>query len=82
MPKDRAQQFADAFGQAVRERRTELGLSQERLGFDSEIDRTYISGIECGHRNPTLRSVWTIASALDTDPAVLVSRAMAIVRGS
>lgn len=53
-----------AFGRAVRERREELELSQEELSFRSELDRTYISGIERGVRNPTIRSMCRIAVAL------------------
>lgn len=61
-----------AFGQAVRRRRTHLGLSQEALGFQSDLDRTYISGIERGVRNPTLRIIWCLADALSTTPSALM----------
>ena len=50
-----------AFGASVRARREELDLSQEELGFRSELDRTYISGIERGVRNPTLKIIGRIA---------------------
>jgi transcriptional regulator with XRE-family HTH domain len=61
-----------AFGAAVRHRRVRLGLSQERLGFLSDLDRTYVSGIERGVRNPTLRTMWRLADALSTSPSVLL----------
>ncbi len=73
---DEAQRFLEAFGETVRARREERGLTQEELGFRSELDRTYLSGIERGRRNPTLRSIWTIASALDCGPDTLVKAAM------
>jgi transcriptional regulator with XRE-family HTH domain len=73
--------FLRAFGRAVRERRTALKLSQEDLGFRSELDRTYISGIERGVRNATLKVVVRLATALDTDPADLVGLARTIARG-
>jgi len=52
------------FGKKVREERTKLGVSQEELGFQTGLDRTYISGIERGERNPSLRNVGKIAQAL------------------
>lgn len=42
------------FGINVRRLRQERGLSQEEFGFAAGIDRTYISGVERGLRNPTL----------------------------
>jgi len=61
-----------AFGEAVRRRRKRLGLSQEALGFVSGLDRTYVSGIERGVRNPTLRIIWRLAEALSTTPSALL----------
>lgn len=52
-------------------------MSQEDLGFASELDRTYISGIERGVRNPTVRSLLRIADALATTPADLLAAAQA-----
>jgi transcriptional regulator with XRE-family HTH domain len=75
-PGDPAQRFLEAFGRAVHERRAFLSLSQEQLGFRADLDRTYLSGIECGRRNPTLRSLWTIAAALETTPDVLIAAAV------
>lgn len=49
-----------------------LGTSQEELGFPRELDRTCISGIERGGRNPTLATVRPIATALDVKPSKLV----------
>ena len=52
------------FGERVRLRREELGLSQEEFAFQSGIHRTYVSGIERGIRNPSLTMVERIAKAL------------------
>ena len=38
----------------VRRLRLEKGLSQEEFGFVAGIDRTYVSGVERGLRNPTI----------------------------
>ena len=42
------------FGTNVRRLRLEKGLSQEQFGFVAGIDRTYVSGVERGLRNPSL----------------------------
>lgn len=76
MSRDRqSDAFLRAFGAAVRAQREQNGLSQEGLGFEAELDRTYISGIERGVRNPTLTSVLKIAKALGVPSSRLVKRA-------
>ena len=54
-----------AVGVAIRNRRTAMGLSQEKLGEVAGLDRTYISGVERGVRNPTISSLGRIAAALE-----------------
>lgn len=53
-----------AFGKLVKERRLALALSQEELGALSELDRTYISGIERGLRNLSLTAIVSISASL------------------
>ncbi len=74
-PRDQSAAFARAFGDACREAREKTGLSQEGLGFESEMDRTYVSGIERGVRNPTLKTIARLARALGIRPSVLLRRA-------
>jgi transcriptional regulator with XRE-family HTH domain len=64
-----------AFGKAVRRKRERLGLSQEKLGLEAGLDRTYISGIERGVRNPTLKTIWLLADTLSTTPSALLRAA-------
>jgi transcriptional regulator with XRE-family HTH domain len=59
--------------QNVRTARKALGLSQEALALDTEIDRTYISGIERGKRNPSLALIIKLAKRLKTTPAALLT---------
>jgi len=59
-------------GDVIRERREELGLSQEALAFACGLHRTYISQLERGQKSPTLRALSVIAKALKTTPADLV----------
>jgi transcriptional regulator with XRE-family HTH domain len=41
-----------------------LGLSQEDLAAKAGVDRTYMSGVERGVRNPSLRTAERVADAL------------------
>lgn len=60
------------FGEALRARRLALGLSQEELADRCGLDRTYISGIERGRRNVSLRNLGLIAKALDVTVSQLL----------
>ncbi len=51
-------------GRRVRERREALGLSQEAFAAKCGLDRTYVSGIERGKRNVSLRNLEIVARAL------------------
>ncbi|WP_170316025.1 helix-turn-helix domain-containing protein [Microvirga calopogonii] len=61
-------------GQNLRKAREALQLSQEELAHEIDIDRTYISGIERGVRNPSLDVIAKIAQRLKTTPAALLTR--------
>ena len=52
------------FGEKVRKERKRRGLSQEALGFEAGLDRTYISSVERGQRNISLLNIHRIARAL------------------
>ena len=41
-------------GLNIRKLRVERGISQERLAFDSGVDRSYLGGLERGEHNPTV----------------------------
>jgi len=56
---------------AIRERRVQLGLSQERLAEECGFDRTYISMLERGTRNPSFLNLLKIASGLKTSVSKL-----------
>ena len=63
--------FRRAFGLAVRQFRERRKLSQEKFSFESGLDRTYISGVERGVRNPTIEVVERLATSLKTKPSKL-----------
>lgn len=75
-----SQAFNEAFGRVIRQRRKARGLSQEQFSFEAGYDRTYLSGIECGVRNPTLVTICRLADALGTHPSSLLRSAEALVR--
>jgi len=78
-----AERSADhaAFGLAIRELRRVRGISQEQLGHDSGLHRTYVGGIERGERNPSLTNILRIAEALDVAPSKLLEETERISGG-
>lgn len=59
------------FGQNVRYWRKKCGLSQEELAHRAQLHPTYVSGIETGYRNPTVKIIARLATALGVEPACL-----------
>ena len=53
------------FGNKVRNRRMELGLSQEELASRTGVHRTYIGMIERAEKNITLENIQKICKALN-----------------
>ena len=60
-------------GKAVRKKRLQLGLSQERLAEKAGLHWTYIGGIERGERNVSLLNIVKIARALGATPSRLMA---------
>lgn len=58
------ERFLFEFGDRIRSLRTKRGFSQEEFAARCSLDRTYISGIERGRRNPSLRNILRISSEL------------------
>lgn len=69
-----------AFGQVLLECRLKSGLSQERLALAASLDRTYISLLERGLRQPTLTTLFKIAEVLKIAPATMVAKTATVVR--
>ncbi len=51
-------------GKRLKLLRTEAGLTQERLSIATGLSQTYISGIEHGTRNPSIKTLDKLAKAL------------------
>jgi transcriptional regulator with XRE-family HTH domain len=69
-----------AFGEQLKEFRKQKGISQEDFALDAGLDRTYISGLECGKRNPTLKSLCRVAQALEMEPSELIKNIHQLAR--
>lgn len=54
-----------SLGQAIKKQREKLGLSQEKLADRCGFDRTYISMLERGKRNPSLLNLLRLAEGLE-----------------
>ena len=57
----------------IKQRRAELDLTQEALALDAEIDRTFVSQIERGVGNPSLRTLCKLADRLRIPVWALIS---------
>lgn len=65
--------FLVQIGNRIRKFRIEADLSQEKLAFESELDRTYIGSVERGERNISVINLRKIAKALKYKPSDLLN---------
>ncbi len=59
-------------GNRIREIRNKKGISQEKLAFKCKLHRTYISDIERGLRNVSIKNIEKISKALGVPPEDLI----------
>ena len=62
-----------AFGDVLRQRRLKAGYSQEQLALDCGLDRTFISLLERGLRQPTLTTLFALSDSLEVKPSRLIA---------
>jgi transcriptional regulator with XRE-family HTH domain len=72
---------AIAFGKVIRKLRLEAGLTQEQLGFESDLRRTFISILELGQQQPTLKTIIKLAKPLNTSAASIVASVEKMSKG-
>ena len=65
--------YQAAFGRHIRYIRTLQGSTQEEVAHRAGVHVTYLSGIERGQRNPSLKNIRAIAKAMDINTADLFS---------
>jgi transcriptional regulator with XRE-family HTH domain len=78
---DRAAALNSALLRLLAEARKEEGLSMETLAEQAEVDRTYVSRLEGGERQPTVAVAAALAHALGLSLSDLLARAERIVEG-
>ena len=61
-------------GVNVRRYRKLKGMSQERLALDAGMERSYVSDLERGTRNPSVRALGRLADALSLEPNALLEQ--------
>ncbi len=61
------------FGKNLKKIRTNCKISQEKLAEEAKLDRTYISVLERGKKNPSLRIICQLARALNVEPKELLN---------
>ena len=60
------------FGKELKRVRSSRGLSQEALALEADIDRSFLSKLERGVRQPTITVIFKLCNALDYRPEKLV----------
>jgi transcriptional regulator with XRE-family HTH domain len=66
--------IVELFGKVLRELREANHISQEKLAEYCELDRTYISLLERGLRQPTITTIFKLAKALNISPSKLMEK--------
>lgn len=59
-------------GRNVRKHRKLKGMTQEQLALETEMERSYVSDLERGTRNPSVRALGRLAEALSVNPDELL----------
>ena len=54
-------------GSGIRQRRDELNLTQEALALEADVAHSYVSQIERGLRNPSVKTLFQLCTALQFD---------------
>jgi transcriptional regulator with XRE-family HTH domain len=63
-----------AFGVVIKQLRKAHGYSQETLASEASIDRTFLSQMETGRKQPSLLTIFRLAGALKLDVSELLRK--------
>lgn len=63
----------EAFGQVIKSLRKKLNISQEKLAEISSLDRSFISLLENGKKQPSLITIFQLAKSFNTTPSKVLS---------
>ena len=70
-----------SFGIALRKLRLAKKLTQEQLGFESGLRRTFISSLELGEKQPSLATIQKLATVFDLSMAKFIQKVEEEFRG-
>ena len=62
----------NTFGAVLRKKRLFKKFTQEALSIESGLSRAYISELEMGHKDPSLYTIFKLASALKIKPSTII----------
>ena len=63
----------NSFGRSLRKRRLVKLFTQENLGLGSNLSRAYISDLEMGKKDPSLFTIFKLATAMQMKPSNLMA---------
>lgn len=66
----------EKIGDTVRKHRTRLGLSQQDLAGDADMERSYISAVENGRKHIRVDTLVRLAQALNIKPGKLLDESL------
>ncbi|MDR2711226.1 MAG: helix-turn-helix domain-containing protein [Burkholderiales bacterium] len=75
MAQTKATDIGKIFGEVLQQHRSQRDISQEELAFQADVDRTFVSRLERGIRQPTITTLIHIGQALGVSAATLVQEA-------
>lgn len=62
-----------AIGQRLQYYRRSAGFTQEELGFEVDLHRTYISLVERGKSIPSIKTLFELCKVLDVEPGTFIT---------
>ena len=74
--------YAVAFGEVLKQLRRKAKLSQDSLAEKAELERTFISFLERGERQPSLTTIIVLANALEKPPTELLKGTLDLLADS
>ena len=69
---NRLSKIDNTFGEVLRKKRLTKKLTQEALSIESSLSRAYISELEMGHKDPSLFTIFKLATALKIKPSAII----------
>lgn len=64
--------IGQVFGRVLREKRKEVGLTQEQLALEADVQRNYVSLMERGVHLPTIAVLFKLAAPLRCSPSLII----------